>query len=109
MAFDEALAGRIRKQLAGRKDINEMKLFGGVGFMLNGNMCVGVSKQSMIVRLDPADCAEALREQHVTQFEVGGRGMKGWLLIASAGLAGESELKAWLDRAIQFVGKLPAK
>src|SRR5262245_49709937 len=75
MAFDEALAERIRKGLARRKNIQEKKMFGGIGFLLNGNMLVGVWKESLIVRLGPEDGDEALLEPHVREFDITGRAM----------------------------------
>ena len=77
MAFDEALAERIRQQLAGRKNVEEKKMFGGVGFLLNGNLLVGVWKESPIVRLGPDQTEEALLEPHVKEFDITGRPMKG--------------------------------
>ena len=74
MAFSEELAERIRQGLARRKGIEEKKMFGGVGFLLNGNMLVGVWKDSLIVRLGPEEGEEALKEPHVSEFNItGGR------------------------------------
>lgn len=109
MAFDEALASRIRHGLARRKGIEEKKMFGGIGFLVNGNMCVGVWKDSLIVRLDPDECDDALKEPYVKEFDITGRPMKGWLLVAPAGVAADEQVHAWLKRAIQFVKQLPAK
>jgi TfoX/Sxy family transcriptional regulator of competence genes len=109
MAFSEALAERIRRVVARRKGIEEKKMFGGVGFLFNGNMLVGVWKQSLIVRLGPEHGEEALREPHVKEFDITGRAMKGWVLIASEGIEKDEELLRWIQRAVKFVGKLPAK
>jgi TfoX/Sxy family transcriptional regulator of competence genes len=109
MAFSESLAARIRKQLARRNDVEEKKMFGGVGFLLNGNMLVGVWKDSLIVRADPAEAGEMLKEPNVGAFDVTGRPMKGWLLVGPAGIEEDEPLKEWIGRAIKFVGKLPAK
>jgi TfoX/Sxy family transcriptional regulator of competence genes len=84
-------------------------MFGGVAFLLNGNMCVGVWKDSLIVRLHAEDAEKALREEHVGAFDITGRPMKGWLLIASAGLEDDDQLQAWIARAVKHVAKLPAK
>jgi TfoX/Sxy family transcriptional regulator of competence genes len=82
MAFDEALAGRIRHLLARRKHIEEKKMFGGIGFLLNGNLLVGVRKDSLLVRLGPEQGDEALKEAHVSEFKITGRGtMKGWVVV----------------------------
>src|SRR6516164_334778 len=109
MAFDESLAARIRQHLARRKSVEEKKMFGGVGFLLNGNLLVGVWKESLIVRLGPEEGDEALKEPHVSEFNITGRSMKGWVLVAPQGVKDDDQLKGWVQRAVKFVGKLPAK
>ena len=110
MAFDEALAGRIRHLLARRKHVEEKRMFGGIGFLLNGNLLVGVRKDSLLVRLGPEQSDEALTEAHVSAFEIKGRGtMKGWVVVSLEGVQHDEQLKGWLQRAVKFVGKLPAK
>ena len=109
MAFSEELAERIRQGLARRKGIEEKKMFGGIGFLLNGNLLVGVWKDSLIVRLGPDEGEEALKEPHVSEFDITGRAMKGWVLVAPEGVDADEQLKGWIERAVKFVGKLPAK
>jgi TfoX/Sxy family transcriptional regulator of competence genes len=109
MAFSEALAGRIRQQLARRKNVEEKKMFGGVGFLLNGNMLVGVWKDSLIVRLGPDEGEEAHLEPHVREFDITGRPMKGWVLVEPEGVKGDDQLGEWIQRAVKFVGNMPAK
>src|SRR6516164_4612662 len=109
MAFDESLAARIRQHLARRKSVEEKKMFGGVGFLLNGNMLVGVWKDSLIVRLGPEEGDEALKEPHVKEFDITGRAMKGWVLVAPEGVDADEQLKGWIERAVKFVKTLPAK
>jgi hypothetical protein len=109
MAFSEELAGRIRRALARRKGVEEKRMFGGVGFLLNGHMLVGVWKDSLIVRLGPEDSDEALTEPHVKAFDITGRPMKGWVLVGPEGVASDEQLSGWVQRAMRFVGKLPAK
>ncbi len=110
MAFDEALAKRIRQGLGRRKNIEEKTMFGGIGFLLNGNLLVGVRKDSLLVRLGPQQNDEALQEAHVSEFKIGGRGtMKGWVVVGLEGVKGDDQLKGWIQRAVKFVGKLPAK
>jgi TfoX/Sxy family transcriptional regulator of competence genes len=109
MAFDETLAERIRLRLARKKGIEEKKMFGGIGFLLNGNMLVGVWKDSLLVRLGDEQGAEALLEPHVKAFDITGRAMTGWVLVAPAGVEGDDQLKEWIQRAVKFVGKLPGK
>jgi TfoX/Sxy family transcriptional regulator of competence genes len=109
MAFSEVLAERIRQRLARRKYVEEKKMFGGVGFLLNGNLLVGVWKDSLIVRLGPDEADEALKEPHVKEFDITGRPMKGWVLVASEGVEGDDPLAGWIKRAVKFVGALPTK
>ncbi len=109
MAFDEALADRIRAALGRKKGIDEKKMFGGLGFLLNGNMLVGVWQDSMIVRLSPDQTEDALLEPHVRPFDITGRPMKGWIMVAAEGVANEGDVKKWSRQALKFVSKLPAK
>jgi TfoX/Sxy family transcriptional regulator of competence genes len=109
MVFSEELAERIRQGLARRKGIEEKKMFGGIGFLLNGNLLVGVWKDSLIVRLGPEEGEEALKEPHVSEFNITGRSMKGWVLVAPEGVEDHEQLNGWIQRAAKFVGKLPAQ
>jgi TfoX/Sxy family transcriptional regulator of competence genes len=110
MAFSEPLAERIRHLLARRKHVEEKKMFGEVGFLLNGHLLVGVRQDSLLVRLGPEQSDEALKEAHVSEFQITGRGtMKGWVGVNLEGVQGDDQLKGWIERAVKFVGKLPAK
>jgi hypothetical protein len=84
-------------------------MFGGIGFLLNGNLLTGVWKESLIVRLGPGQAQEALKEPHVSEFNITGRSMKGWVLLAPEGVEADDQLSDWIQRAVKFVGKLPAK
>ena len=109
MAFDETLAARIRDALARKRGVEEKRMFGGVGFLLHGNMLVGVWKDSLIVRLGPDNYDDALLEQHVREFDITCRAMKGWVLVEPEGVEDDDQLKAWIDRAMKFVRTLPAE
>jgi len=109
MPYDESLAQRIRDALARTKGVVEKKMFGGIGFMLNGNMLVGVWKDSLIVRVGPDAYEDALLEQHVREFDITGRSMKGWVLVNPEGLEEDDKLKEWIEQAMKFVGKLAKK
>ena len=109
MAFNEELAERIRQGLARKKGIEEKKMFGGLGFLLNGNMLVGVWKNSMIVRLGPDEGETALLEPHVGEFNITGKAMSGWVMVAAEGVADDGAVKEWVQRATKFVEKLPKK
>jgi hypothetical protein len=109
MAYSEALAGRIRLALERKKGIGEKKMFGGVGFLLHGNILVGVWKDSLIARLGPDEGEVALREPHVREFDITGRPMKGWVLVEPAGAESDDQLQGWIEQAWAFVRTLPAK
>ena len=109
MAYDESLAGGIRDVLAHRLDIKEKKMFGGLGFLLNGNMLVGVWKDSLIVRVGTDAYEDALREPHVKDFDITGKPMKGWIMVESEGVEMEDQLRNWIERATMFVKTLPER
>ena len=109
MAFDETLAPRIRDALARRKNIEERKMFGCICFLLNGNILVGVWKDSLIARLGPDECEDALLEPHVKAFNITGKPMKNWILVEPQRVEDDGQVKAWIQRAVKFVGKLPQK
>lgn len=109
MPFDESLGERIRESLARRRGIAEKKMFGGLGFLLNGSILVGVWKDSLIVRLDPEEYEEALAEEHVRVFDITGRPMKGWVMVDADGLDEDDDLASWIERALSYVKTLPAK
>ncbi len=109
MAYSESLACRVRATFAGWRGITEKKMFGGVGFMLHGNMCVGVWQTSLIVRLGPEQAAMALKEPNVFEFDVTGRPMKGWIMVEAEGMETDEQLRGWIKRAVEFVETLPKK
>ena len=109
MPYSKSLAARIRQVLPQRKGIIEKNMFGGVAFMLNGNMLVGVWKDSLIVRLGPEQGAKALSEPNVTEFDVTGRPMKGWVMVDPDGIENDGQLSDWIAKASEFVGTLPVK
>ena len=109
MAFDESLAARIRDALARTKNVEEKKMFGGIGFLLDGNMLVGVWKNSLIARVGPDAYEDARLEPHVGEFDITGKPMKGWVMVEPEGVEEDDQLKDWIRRAEEFVGTLPAK
>ena len=109
MAFDQELADRVRELLSPREGLTERRMFGGIGFMLNGNLLVGVRKDSLLVRLGPEQGEEALKEAHVSEFNITGRSMKGWVLVAPEGIEQDDQLSGWIQRALEYVGQLPTK
>ena len=109
MAKDDPLSGRIRRILSSREIVSERKMFGGVCFTINGNMCVGTWKGSLIVRLDRKNHHETLAEPHTKPADMNGRTMKGRALVEPAGIESENDLTGWLDRAARFAESLPPK
>ena len=109
MAYDETLATRIRRGLGKRAGLEEKKMFGGIAFLLHGNMCVGVHGNELIVRVDPEDGDRALSEPDVRPFDLTGRPMKGWLLVKANGLATDRALRRWIDAGVSFAASLPPK
>lgn len=109
MAYSESLAQRIRDAIARRRGFVEKKMFGGVGFLLYGNMCVGVWKNSLIARLGPEQAEKALKKPHVVEFDITGRPMKGWVMIEPDGIDTEKQLSGWIEQSIEFVATLPKK
>jgi hypothetical protein len=109
MPYSKSLAARIRDGLAARSGVVEKRMFGGVAFLLRGNMLVGAWNDSLIARLGPDEGAKALAEPHVGPFDVTGRPMKGWVMVEPDGIDSDSQLRDWIERAVEFVRTLPAK
>ena len=110
MPFDETLAARVTDALARKRNVEQKRMFGGIGFLLNGNLLVGVRKDTMLVRLGSDAAEKALLDPHVREFVIKGRGpMKGWVVVSIEGLEDDDQLKGWIDRATSFVKTLPAK
>ena len=109
MAYDEGLTERIRDQLKGQPDLVEKKMFGGVGFMLNGNMACGVNKEDLIVRVGLEKYENLVARPHTRPFDFTGRPMKGWVMINPAGYEADEDLAEWVDHGVGFALSLPPK
>lgn len=109
MAYDENLAQRIRSTLPPTPEVVEKKMFGGLAFMLNGNMCCGVVKDSLMVRVGAENYTAALAAAHVRPMDFTGRPMKSMVLVDPPALAEDAALQAWVDRCVVFVQTLPKK
>jgi TfoX/Sxy family transcriptional regulator of competence genes len=109
MAFDHDLADRARELLEPWSGLSERKMFGGVGFMLNGNMAVGVIGDDLVVRLDPDDADRALKERGVREFDFTGRKMRGWIFVAPEASAADQDLAEWVQAGAAYAGSLPPK
>ena len=108
MAYNLKLAERIRSELDGIPVV-EKKLFGGVGFLLNGNMACGVNKNDLIVHVDPEKHVALLKKSHVRPFDMTGRPMKGWLVVEAEGVKTAKQLSRWIKQGIEFASTLPPK
>jgi hypothetical protein len=108
MAFNEKLAERIRAELKGIPFV-EKKMFGGVGFLIHGNMACGVHKTNVIVRVDPSKHATLLKRPHARPFDITGRPMKGWLMVDLDGCKTVKQLSGWVKEGVDFALTLPAK
>ena len=109
MAFDPILADRIRHQLARRKNFTERKMFGGICFLLNGNMCCGVLGGDLIIRLKPDQTESLLREEHTRVFDFSGKPSRNMMYVGSKALQKDTDLKRWLQITLRFVKSLPHK
>lgn len=110
MAYDEDLAHRIREQLADEDGITEKAMFGGLAFMLRGNLAVGISSTAeLMVRVGPDATDDALSRPHTRLFDMTGRPMRGWILVAPEGVTTKRRLGAWVTRGVRFASSLPAK
>jgi TfoX/Sxy family transcriptional regulator of competence genes len=110
VAYDELLAERVRSLLEGQPDVAERKMFGGIAFLVGGNMCCGVLGDDLIVRLD-REAADRFLEsaRGVRKFDVTGRPMRGWLFVSADATAADADLERWVDRAESYAASLPPK
>ncbi len=110
MAYDEDLADRIRVLLATDHDVVEKKMFGGLAFLIGGNMSVSASGQGgMLLRCDPGETEVLVREQHAERFVMRGKAMDGWLRIDPDGVGTDDELRRWVDVGVGYARTLPPK
>jgi hypothetical protein len=111
LAYDERLADELRERLAAVDgEVTEKKMFGGLAFVVDGNLAVAASRRGgLLVRTDPADAEETASLPGVEPMEPGGRPMPGWFFVAPEALAAEGDLDPWVTRALTFVATLPAK
>lgn len=108
MAYNPELAERIRVELSGIPFV-EKKMFGGVGYLLNGNMACGINKDNLIVRVAPEKHAALLSKDHVKPFDLTGRAMRGWLMVEPDGYKQPEDLAAWVREGVEFSLTLPPK
>jgi TfoX/Sxy family transcriptional regulator of competence genes len=110
MAYDEDLANRLREQLADHGAVTEQKMFGGLAFLVGGNMSVSASRTGgLLVRVDPSETDACLARPHVSLMTMGGRTMDGWVLVDPDGLKTDAALAGWVRQSLAYVKTLPAK
>ena len=109
MAYDEGLAQRIRDGLAGRPDFVEKKMFGGLAFMVNGHMCVGVNGDELMARVGADRYAGAMKLPHAREMDFTGKALKGFVYVSAAGIEMDTDLGKWVDLALGFIETLPPK
>ena len=109
MAYDLMVAQRIRDLLSQQPNILEKKMFGGIGFLANGNMACGVIGDELIVRVGPEGYETSLAMPHTRPFDFSGKPMHGWVYVNPAGFTADIDLDAWVQRGVNFAGSLPPK
>ncbi|HEY7738470.1 MAG TPA: TfoX/Sxy family protein [Candidatus Limnocylindria bacterium] len=109
MAYDHAVADQIRAALSDRTDVAEREMFGGIAFLVDGNMAVGVSGDGLMVRVGPEAHDEALALPGAEPFTMAPRPMRGWLTVTPVGFATDVDLRAWVARGVAFAASLPPK
>ncbi len=110
MAYDEDLANRIRELLAAERGVDEKRMFGGLAFLIGGNMAVAVSsKGGLMVRVPPDETATLCKRDHVSPMVMAGRETRGWLRVADDGVRTTRQLQSWVTRGVDFASSLPPK
>jgi TfoX/Sxy family transcriptional regulator of competence genes len=110
MAYDEALAGRIREIVDGESGLTEKRMFGGLAFLVEGNMAVAASSEGdLMLRVDPAESGALTAHEHVRRVVMRGREMDGWLRVDTVALRDDSDLRLWVERGLAYARSLPPK
>ena len=109
MAYDQEAAQRVRELISKQPGYVEKKMFGGIGFMLHGNMACGINKDDLIVRVGLDNYSNAVIRPHARPFDITGRPMTGWVAVAPSALARDATLKAWVVESVSFALSLPKK
>ena len=109
MAYDEVLAERVRRALTGRADLSQRKMFGGIAYMLGGNMFCGIVKDQLMVRVGPERYDDALARPHARPMDFTGRPMKGMVYVEQEGCRSDEALQRWVEQGLAFAATLPPK
>ena len=109
MAFDEKLAAKVRTIFQAETGYEEKKMFGGICFLMGGNMACGILNDELIVRVGPDNYEDALQQDHTREFDITGRTMKGWVMVEYKAINTGKDLKKWVDKGRIFAKSLPPK
>jgi TfoX/Sxy family transcriptional regulator of competence genes len=109
MTADDDLAQRIRFELRGIPNLVEKNMFGGIGFLIQGNMACGINKGDLIIRVGPEASSRALAQSNTRPFDMTGRPMAGWLMVSPPGYQSDADLKNWINQGVAFALTLPPK
>jgi hypothetical protein len=109
LVYDTSLAERLRQSLIKSPGLSEKKMFGGVAFLLNGNMVCGVYHKNLVLRVGKDSYETAIKKKHTRPFDISGRPMRGWVMVEPAGYEGKKVLEAWIALAMEHVQRLPPK
>lgn len=110
MPYDEDLANRVHELISAEPGVVEKRMFGGLAFLIDGNMAVSASSQGgLLLRCDPAETDALISQRHASRFEMRGREMDGWLRVAPEGLASRRELERWVSVGVTYARSLPPK
>ena len=108
MNYDTEAAGRVRQVLSGRDGVAEKRMVGGLSFLVNGNLCCGITGRALMVRVGTKGREQALQEPHVRPMQLGARTLSGFVCVDPAGFAADDVLASWVQRGLDFVSGLPA-
>jgi len=109
MAYDEGLAQRIRELLAKQAGVSEKRMFGGLAFLLKGNMCVGIVKDDLMIRVGPDVYQRLVRHPHARKMDFTGKPMKGFVYVSPGGVESEEDLRLWVGHGLAYASSLPSK
>ena len=109
MAYDEGVAQRVRELISDQPGYEEKKMFGGIGFLIHGNMACGVLRKDLIIRVGAEKYTDSLLQPHVELFDITGRAMMGWVIVKEPGYRDEQDLQDWTSQGVAYALTLPAK
>ena len=109
MPYDEGVAQRVREAMTGLPEVVEKKMFGGIAFMVRGNMCLGVTGEEIMVRVGADGYKDAMNQSHAREMDFTGKPLKGFVYVAPKGFESDDDLQSWINRGMEFVKTLPAK